>query len=95
MASTLIQFREDDAEKLEAMEICEQLGLNLQYYLKMCLSRLIKEKGIPFSMRINSDKTDELKYAMKRAQIEAEKNGLADMTLDEINAEILEVRNSK
>ena len=95
MASTLIQFRADDAEKVEAATICEKLGLNLQSYLKMCLSRLIQERGIPFSMHIEEESATQLKQAIMKLQTEAEKNGVSDMSLEEINAEIQEVRNSR
>lgn len=91
MASTLIQFRADDTEKLEAMAICEKLGLNLQSYLKMCLSRLVQEKGIPFSMHVHSRDTL-FQQAMDNAARRAEELGIADMTLEEINAEIAEAR---
>ena len=50
MANTLIQFRADDTEKIKAVKICEQLGIDLQTYMRMCISRLVRDNGIPFSM---------------------------------------------
>ena len=95
MASTLIQFRADDADKIAASQICDDLGINLQVYLKICMTRLIKERGIPFSMKLDASSEDTALKALKRASQIAEENGIADMTLDEINAEISEVRNRK
>ena len=95
MASTLIQFRADDADKIAASQICDDLGINLQVYLKLCMTRLIKERGIPFSMKLDTSSDDVALKALKRASQIAEENGIADMTLDEINAEISEVRNRK
>ncbi|MEE8837207.1 MAG: type II toxin-antitoxin system RelB/DinJ family antitoxin [Eubacteriales bacterium] len=92
MANTLIQFRADETEKVEATEILNQLGLDMPSYLRMCVSRLVRDKGIPFSMRINSLSENKGVSAMKRASQIAEENGISDMTLDEINAEIADAR---
>ena len=91
MANTMVQFRTDEAEKLEAMRICARLGLSLPAYLKMCISRLVQEKGIPFSMKLKNEDNAGIRALKKASQI-AEEYGIADMTLDEINAEIAEVR---
>ena len=93
MASSLVQFRADDSEKLLAIQICEKLGLSLQAYLRMCISRLIQAKGIPFSMHIEEDTNPGI-AAMKRASQIAQENGISDMSLDEINAEIAAARES-
>ena len=83
MANTLVQFRTDETERAEATQILDQLGLDMPSYLRMCVSRLVRDRGIPFSMGVS---------AMKRASRIAEENGISDMTLDEINAEIAEAR---
>ncbi|CBK73516.1 addiction module antitoxin, RelB/DinJ family [Butyrivibrio fibrisolvens 16/4] len=95
MASTLIQFRADDIEKIEAIKICEKLGINLQAYLRMCLSRLISENGIPFSMNVDEIEENKALRTMRDISRRAEENGIADMSLEEINAEIQEVRRNK
>ncbi len=95
MASTLIQFRADDTDKIEALQICDELGISLQTYLKMCMTRLIKERGIPFSMKLDESSVNTAINALKRASRIAEENGIADMALEEINAEISEVRKNK
>lgn len=95
MASTLIQFRADDTDKIEASQICDSLGISLQTYFKMCMTRLIKERGIPFSMKLDDQQDNSALSALKRASQIAEENGIADMTLDEINAEISAVRKNK
>ena len=50
MASTLIQFRIEKDEKQRSSQILETMGLSLPAYLRICMIRLNKEKGIPFSM---------------------------------------------
>ena len=83
MSSTLIQFRIDENSKTKAILICERLGLNLPSYLRMCISRLNQDNGIPFSMNINTISRNKGLEAMKSTSMIAEKNGIADMTLDE------------
>ena len=91
MANNLIQFRADDELKLQAILICEKLGLDLQSYLRMCLSRLVSENGIPFSMRLDDEDNKGI-LAMRKAQKIAGERGISDMTLEEINAEIADAR---
>ena len=90
MASSLVQFRTDETSKIQAINICEKLGIDLPTYMRMCISRLIQSNGIPFSMTLESESVNRGIDAMKAASIIAEQNGIADMTLDEINAEIAE-----
>ena len=52
MTNTLIQFRADETMKIKSISICEKLGIDLQTYLRMCMSRLVQENGIPFSMKL-------------------------------------------
>ena len=92
MANTLVQFRTDETERAEATQILDQLGLDMPSYLRMCVSRLVRDRGIPFSMKINETYENKGVSAMKRASRIAEENGISDMTLDEINAEIAEAR---
>ena len=92
MANTLVQFRADETARIKAVNICERLGIDLQTYLRMCMSRLIQENGIPFSMKLDEAPEKRGLTAMKAASRIAAENGIADMTLDEINAEIAAAR---
>jgi len=92
MATSLIQFRTEESSRIKASIICEKLGIDLPTYMRMCISRLIQENGIPFSMNLNEISENKAIRAMKAASRIAEGNGIADMTLDEINAEIAEAR---
>ena len=92
MANTLVEFRADETERAEATQILDQLGLDMPSYLRMCVSRLVRDRGIPFSMKIDEAPENRGVSAMKRASRIAEENGISDMTLDEINAEIAEAR---
>ncbi len=92
MANSLIQFRTDDTSKIKATDICERLGIDLPTYMRMCISRLIQENGIPFSMKLEIKPENRAVAAMKAASRIAEENGISDMTRDEINIEIAKVR---
>lgn len=92
MANALVQFRMEDASRIKAMSICERLGIDLPTYMRMCVSRLIQENGIPFSMRLSEQEENAGLRAMKEASKIARENGIADMTLEEINGEIAEAR---
>ena len=92
MANSLIQFRTEEVSRIKAMEICERLGIDLQTYMRMCISRLIQENGIPFSMKLDDLSDNKAVRTMKAAGRIADENDVADMTLDEINAEIAEAR---
>ena len=91
MASVLVQFRTEDTEKLKSIQILERLGLSLPTYLRMCMSRLNQENGVPFSMKLGEENNPGI-LALERAGRIAEEYGLSDMTLDEINEEIAEAR---
>ena len=92
MVNTLVQFSVDENDRTEAIEICSKLGIDLQSYFRICLARLIREKGIPFSMKIEEVKENKGISAMKRASKIAKEYGISDLSLDEINAEIREAR---
>lgn len=78
MASALVQFRTDDTAKIKAMSICERLGIDLPTYMRMCVSRLIQENGIPFSMKldVSAEESAGLR-AMRAASRIAEENGIS------------------
>lgn len=92
MANTLVQFRTEETARIKAVGICERLGIDLQTYLRMCISRLIQENGIPFSMKLDSKSGSRGLDAMKAASRIASENGISEMSLDEINAEISAAR---
>ena len=92
MANTLVQFRVDETERAEAVEICDNLGIDLPTYFRMCMTRLVKERGVPFNMKLEDINVNKGVLAMKRASKIAKEQGISEMTLDEINAEITAVR---
>ena len=61
----------------------------------MFLARTILENGIPFSMKLRPTAPDDILEAMKQASQSAADAGVADMSLEEINAEIAQARAGK
>ncbi|MDD6069846.1 MAG: type II toxin-antitoxin system RelB/DinJ family antitoxin [Clostridiales bacterium] len=95
MANSLIQLRVDEKLKTEATDIYERLGLDLPTAIRIFLTRSVEERGIPFNMKLKEDnyRAEAAVRAMREMSKTAEAIGVADMTLDEINAEIYAVRN--
>lgn len=69
MANTLVQFRTEETARIKAISICEKLGIDLPTYLRMCMSRLIQENGIPFSMKLEEVSENRGLNAMKLSQV--------------------------
>lgn len=95
MANSLIQLRIDEQLKTDATDIYEKLGLDLPTAIRIFLTRSVQEKGIPFNMTLkdNNYRAEEAVVAMRELSRMAEENGIADMSLEEINAEINASRN--
>ena len=97
MTNKAFQLRIDANLAQEATEIFSRLGLDLQSAVQLFLNRSVQVRGIPFAMRLpahSNDSSEEAIAAMKNMSRMAEEAGIANMTLDEINAEIEAVRRS-
>ncbi|MCQ2561804.1 MAG: type II toxin-antitoxin system RelB/DinJ family antitoxin [Clostridia bacterium] len=79
MASAFVQFRIESEVKEEAAKICEQIGIDLPTYMRICLSRLVQEKGIPFSMVVKRE-SEEAKEEVSSGV--TSKHGIRNMNLD-------------
>ena len=96
MANSLVQFRIDDVLRQQASDICVKLGLDLSTYLRMSLTKLVQEQGVPFTVKLNAaPSADEAIAAMRKLSAISQANGNAQMTLADINAEISAVRDGK
>ena len=96
MADTsLIQFRLDTNLKDAAQKICNEIGIDMPTALRMFCKKMVAVGGIPFSL-ISMEKTQLAARwnIYDDARNEIQNNNIPDMTLDEINAEIAEVRKS-
>lgn len=97
MATSVMQVRVDDELKVQAAGICEELGIDLPTAIRMFMKRMVLQKGIPFSMTLPDKPYNGYKgvLAMRQLSEEAQRNGTANMTLEEINAEIAAARRER
>lgn len=94
MATSVMQFRVDDDLKAQATAVCDGLGIDLPTALRIFMKRTVLVNGLPFSMTLPKEdyKSSRAVRAMYEQSELARKNGTADMTLEEINAEIAAAR---
>ncbi len=94
MASSVTQLRIDDELKEQATAIFTELGIDFPTAVRMFLKRTVLMNGIPFSMTLPKQeyKATRALRAMQQLSEEAVANGTSEMTLDDINAEILAAR---
>ena len=97
MATSVTQLRIDEDLKNQATAIFEQLGLDLPTAVRMFLKRTVIQNGIPFSMTLPKQEyqATQAVRAMQQLSSDAQANGTADMTLEEINAEIEAARRER
>ncbi|MBQ9573938.1 MAG: type II toxin-antitoxin system RelB/DinJ family antitoxin [Synergistaceae bacterium] len=97
MANSLLQFRIDSRLKEEASNLYAQLGLDLPTAIRIFLTRSVQVRGIPFVMQLPAEDADAnaAVSAMKRMSAISAENGNSEMTLEEINAEIDDVRKKR
>ncbi|WP_405379243.1 type II toxin-antitoxin system RelB/DinJ family antitoxin [Phascolarctobacterium sp.] len=90
MATTMVQVRVDSELRKQAAEICDNLGIDLPTAIRIFMKRTVMENGIPFSMKLPKVSAQEqcAVSALHALSEAAQKNGTADLSLEEINAEI-------
>ena len=90
MATSLLQVRVEDSLKNEAAIVFENLGIDLSTAVRMFLKRAVMDNGIPFRMTLPKEpyRAERGYRAMQEISEAAERNGVSDMPLEEINAEI-------
>ena len=97
MASSVTQLRIDDDLKKQANAIFEELGLDFSTAVRIFLKRTVQQNGIPFSMTLPKKDYQATRAvrAMEQLSAEAEKNGTADMSIEEIDEEISAARRER
>lgn len=93
MAAISIRIDDDTKEQFDAF--CDSVGLSVSAAFNLFAKTVVRERRIPFEIRESTPKygsmTPEGKKAleaMKNMSRIAQERGIADMTLEEINAEI-------
>ena len=88
-----INVRVDETVKRRVEVLFDSMGLNISTAVNMFLKQCLMEEAIPFQPRVK--KSVSLKEALAEAQAQAKQKGASDMSLDEINSIIAEVRSKK
>ena len=97
MGTTLLQIPIDDSLNREAALVFENLGSDTPTAVRSFLQQAAAAKSASFTMTLpqDSNKTEQGRKALLAMNEVAEKNGLSDMTLAEINAEIAAARRAR
>ena len=92
---TTISIRVDEQLKKNFDSMCDQFGLSNSAALNLFMKAVVRERKIPFEIRAESDADIRKKgwEAFSRMRETALSQGCGDLSLDEINGIISEVRN--
>ena len=93
MAQTAMTVRMDSQQKAEFDKLCEQFGMSANTAINIFVKAVIRSKSIPFSIQAKEE--DEVTAKAKAAfqyMCDTAREHHIDMSLDEINEEIREVR---
>ena len=98
MAQTAMTVRMDNQLKAQFDKLCEQFGMSANTAINIFVKAVIRSKSIPFSIQAKNEENEEddevtakAKAAFQYMCDTARENNI-DMSLDEINEEIREVR---
>ena len=93
MAQVSMTVRIDSQLKKQFNELCNEIGMSANTAINVFVKAAVKTRGIPFEIKAsqNSDAQD-FRKAFYDLRESARKNGLQDMTLEEINEEIRQAR---
>lgn len=94
MAQTSMTFRVDNALKKNFDILCEEFGFSSTAALTVFMKAVVRERKIPFEIKGDNRSTINAKgwNAILQLGKQAEKAGIQNMSLDEINAIIRESR---
>lgn len=97
MSQANISIRVDSRVKERFCNLCEAFGLTTTAAFNLFMKAVIRERRIPFDIAL--DKQQEARQAgmdaFRALRAEAAQNGLQNLTLEEINAEINATRDER
>lgn len=91
----LNQFRSDKQLREDCVAIYEALGMDLNTAFRMFMERSRMVRGLPFPAVLPETRMTRMEAQRVLDEIRAEAKGIPELTLDEINAEIQEVRRER
>ena len=97
MSQATISIRVDQSLKQKFDILCEDFGISTTAALNIFIKTVVRERRIPFEIRSESETQKRQKaleaFASMRSSIS--QAGIPEMSLEEINAEIKEVRDAR
>ena len=89
MSTSLVQVRVEDDLKKQAAALYENMGMDLSTAIRIFLKRSLFVNGLPFPMSLEKDDdAGKALIALRKLNASSKENGVADMSLEEINEEI-------
>ena len=89
MAQATFSVRMDETLKRQFDALCADFGMNATTAFNVFARAVVRERKIPFEIQASEEVTRTSgMQAFLTLQAEAKKNGIQDLTLDEINEEI-------
>ncbi|MDE6543047.1 MAG: type II toxin-antitoxin system RelB/DinJ family antitoxin [Muribaculaceae bacterium] len=97
MSQATISIRVDQSLKKSFDLLCEAFGLSATAAFSIFMKAVVRERRIPFEIRADNVEPSRQKAldAYEAMRQTLEESGMAEMTLEDINAEIKAVRNER
>jgi len=93
MSQSTFSVRMDEKLKEEFDTLCTDFGMSMSTAINVFARAVVRERKIPFEIAESPEAISaRARKAVERIRANAIKNGTADMSLDEINAEISAAR---
>lgn len=94
MAQTSMTVRLDKQQKTLFDDLCNQFGMSANTAINIFVRAVIRSRSIPFQIAVDDDSVRANAISAFNRMRDAS-NSNPELTLDEINAEIYEVRSKK
>lgn len=93
MAQSTFSVRMDETLKIQFESLCNYFGMNMSTAINIFARAVVKEKKIPFEISAPDIYNENLATSIFNALREQAKvNGVADLSMEEIDAEISNCR---
>ena len=88
MAQVSMTVRMDSQLKQNFDALCQQFGMSANTAMNIFANAVVMYRKIPFEIRADRERPTDGLSAFYALRAEAKRNGIQDMTLDEVNEEI-------
>jgi len=97
MAQATVTIRVDGTLKKDFDSLCDQFGFSNTAAYTLFMKAVVRERRIPFEIKVDSDEEIRTKALSAFAQMrsDAAASGVQDLTLDQINQIVNEVRHGR